>query len=67
AGRIRNLMSLYAANADLINIGAYKSGSNKMLDEAIEKMEAINEFLQQKVDDKVAFEQSVERMRAVVS
>lgn len=67
AGRIRNLMSLYAANADLINIGAYKSGSNNMLDEAIEKMEAINEFLQQKVDDKVAFEQSVERMRAVVS
>lgn len=67
AGKMRNLMSLYAANSDLINIGAYKSGSNKMLDEAIEKMDGINGFLQQKVDDKVAFEQSVEQIKAVVS
>ncbi len=67
AGKMRNLMSLYSANSDLINIGAYKSGTNRMLDEAIAKMEGINEFLQQKVDEKVEFDRSVEKMKAVIA
>lgn len=67
AGKIRNLMSLYSSNSDLINIGAYKSGSNKMLDEAIEKMDGINRFLRQKVDEKIVFDETVERMGAVIA
>ncbi len=67
AGRIRNLMSLYSANSDLINIGAYKKGSNQVLDEAIEKMGGINEFLQQKVDEKLVFSESIKKMKAAVS
>ncbi len=67
AGEIRNLISAYAANSDLINIGAYKSGSNRKLDEAIEKMERINEFLQQKTDEKVSYDESVRCLKAAVS
>jgi flagellum-specific ATP synthase len=67
AGKLRNLMSIYSANSDLINIGAYKSGTNRLLDEAIARMDGINEFLQQKVDEKVDYHQSVERMKAVIA
>ncbi|MFZ2539023.1 MAG: flagellar protein export ATPase FliI [Oscillospiraceae bacterium] len=56
AGRFRNLMSLYRENQDLISIGAYKSGSNPELDFAIQHIEAMNDFLKQKVDVKCSFE-----------
>lgn len=64
AGKMRNLMSIYEANSDLINIGAYKSGSNPMLDEAIARIEGINQFLRQRVDEKIAFEDCIEWMKA---
>lgn len=67
AGKMRNLMSIYEANSDLINIGAYKSGSNRMLDESIEKMQDINQFLQQKVDEKISYGDSVQRLKAAIS
>ena len=67
AGRIRNLMSVYDANYDLVNIGAYKSGSNPALDKAIEKIDGIHEFLQQKVDENVEFQQSVDQMKVIVA
>ncbi len=60
-------MSLYQENADLISIGAYKSGSNPELDDAINRMPAINEFLQQPVDHKVDFMETTELMNEIVS
>ncbi len=59
ASKIRKIMSLYQENADLISIGAYKSGTNPELDEAIQFMPAINEFLQQTVDVKFEFDETV--------
>lgn len=67
AGQMRNMMAIYDTNYDLINIGAYKSGSNRALDEAIEKIDEINSFLQQKVDEKVDYEDCVKLMKAAVS
>lgn len=63
AGKLRNLLSVYDANYDLVNIGAYKSGSNRVLDEALSKMDKINEFLQQNVYDKIPYDESVEIMK----
>ena len=67
AGKIRNLMSVYDANYDLVNIGAYKSGTNPALDQALGKIDGINRFLQQKVDGKFTFEQSVDLMKAIIT
>ncbi|MDD2294321.1 MAG: flagellar protein export ATPase FliI [Eubacteriales bacterium] len=67
AGQIRNLMSVYDANYDLVNIGAYKSGTNPALDRAIDKIDGIHRFLQQEVDEKVEFQQCVDQMKGVVS
>lgn len=59
AGQLRNLLSLYNSNFDLISIGAYKHGTNPQLDEAISKIDAINGFLMQAVDDSVSFDETV--------
>lgn len=59
-------MSLYQENADLISIGAYKTGSNPELDDAIGRMPAINEFLQQPVDVKVEFSDTVDMINEIL-
>ncbi|MBQ8435634.1 MAG: FliI/YscN family ATPase [Oscillospiraceae bacterium] len=67
ASKIRKIMSLYQENADLISIGAYKSGTNPELDDAIQRMQAINEFLQQPVSEKVDFEDTVAMMTEIIA
>jgi flagellum-specific ATP synthase len=52
AGIIRRLMAIYAEHEDIINVGAYHAGSNPNIDEAIQKHEAIAQFLRQEVDEK---------------
>ena len=66
AGRMRNLMSVYDTNYDLVNIGAYKSGTNRPLDEAISKIDKINEYLQQNIYDKFPYDDSVEKLKAAI-
>lgn len=67
AGQLRNFMSIYDANIDLISIGAYKSGSNLALDHALAKIEGIHQFLQQEINEKFAFEDTIEFMTKAVS
>ena len=59
AGECKMLMATHREAEDLINIGAYKSGSNPDIDRAIEKMKEINAFLLQDVETKFVFEDSV--------
>jgi flagellum-specific ATP synthase len=47
AGALRMLMSAYARAEDLIRIGAYKPGTDALLDKAIAALPVINSFLQQ--------------------
>ena len=49
----------------MINIGAYKSGSNKNIDYAIEKIDLVNQFLLQGVDEKFSFEDEIEMLNAI--
>ena len=59
AGRLKNVMATYAEAEDLINIGAYKRGSNAGIDYAIDKIEAVNEFLKQGTEEKISMEESL--------
>ncbi len=59
AGKLKNVLATYSEAEDLINIGAYKSGSNPSIDYAISKIDAVNEFLLQDVEAKYTFEESV--------
>ncbi|MEG2769594.1 MAG: FliI/YscN family ATPase, partial [Oscillospiraceae bacterium] len=65
AARMRNLMALYADNQDLISIGAYRSGNNALLDEAIEKMPQIDEFLCQVVDEKQTLPETIAKLEGI--
>ena len=52
AGIMRRHLAEYAAAEDLINVGAYKSGANQRIDEAIAKREVLEKFLVQTVEEK---------------
>lgn len=52
AGKLKNVLATYSESEDLINIGAYKKGSNPGIDYAIEKIDAVNAFLMQDVEEK---------------
>ena len=65
AGRLKNVLATYNEAEDLINIGAYKSGSNPNIDNAIAKISQVNEFLQQDVNEKYDFEESVQAMKQI--
>lgn len=63
ATKIRDLLALHAQNADLISIGAYKPGMNPKLDLAVQKIDSINAFLTQQVDEKFSFEETLASMK----
>ena len=65
AGKLKNVMATYNEAEDLINIGAYKSGSNKEIDYAISKIGAVNSFLMQQVDEKFTFDETIELLKGI--
>ena len=50
---------------DLISIGAYKAGTNHRLDYAISKIDKINSFLKQKVEESFTFDEIVEELKKI--
>ena len=62
AMKLRRLWTTYSQNRDLVQVGAYQSGTNLELDEAIGKKSAIDEFLKQDQNDSFTFEESVARL-----
>lgn len=67
AGKLKNVMATYNEAEDLINIGAYKSGSNPEIDYAIKKIRAVNEFLCQGTDEKFNFDEEIQLLEDVFS
>lgn len=65
AGKLKNVLATYGEAEDLINIGAYKSGSNPDIDFAISKIHQVNEFLMQDVDSKYQFEEEVSMLSGI--
>ncbi len=67
AATVRELLAVYRANEDLINIGAYAKGSNPRVDLAIKMYPAIQKFLRQEIEEKVSLEQTVELLQNLVA
>ena len=65
AGQLKSIMATYQESEDLINIGAYKSGSNKNIDYAIEKIDEVNGFLRQQTDEKFTFEEEIRALEDI--
>ena len=66
ASELRDILSLYAQNEDLISIGAYKAGTNPRLDNAISRIQKINDFLMQRTGESFTMEQTVKTMRQIL-
>jgi len=66
AGNLKNILATYNEAEDLINIGAYKKGSNPRIDYAIEKIDSVNEFLMQDIDEKVNFDDTLRQLLDIV-
>lgn len=62
AKRIRQLLGVYEEKSDLIQIGAYKHGSDKTVDEAIHYHSIIQSFLQQETMEDAFFNETIDKM-----
>lgn len=62
ASNLKDLMATYRESEDLINIGAYKEGSNAKIDTAIKVNGDINNFLRQKTHEKSDYYDTLENM-----
>ena len=58
--KIKRLMAVYEENYDLINLGAYKMGSDPLIDEALNKRASILSLLAQAPDQKIDLSTSLE-------
>lgn len=62
AQRVRKLMSVYRENEDLISVGAYRRGTNKVIDGAIDMRDIISQVHQQRPDETSPMAQSVDHL-----
>lgn len=67
AGKARSVMAVYRESEDLINIGAYAAGSNKKIDYAISRIDAINTFLCQGFNEAATMEETLRDLGVLVS
>ncbi len=56
---VRELLGAYRDHEDLISIGAYRRGSNRSVDLAIDLQDEMNRFLRQRVDEPVKLTDAV--------
>ncbi len=62
---MRQLISSYQRNRDLINVGAYAAGSDALVDEAIARHDKINVFLQQGIQERADISTSLGQLSAL--
>ncbi len=62
ARTVRQLLAAYREHEDLISIGAYRVGSNPVVDTAIEMRPAINAFLCQAIEEPSSLDQTVRQL-----
>lgn len=66
ANAMRALVATYREAEDLINIGAYRKGSNPRIDQAIQLHDAIEAFLRQDIEEASAFDETSHLMQQIV-
>ncbi|HEX5515654.1 MAG TPA: FliI/YscN family ATPase [Gammaproteobacteria bacterium] len=65
AKEVVDLLSIYERSKDLVEVGAYRAGSNPKLDRALKLMPEIDRFLQQSLDEKTSGSESTRRLSGI--
>jgi flagellum-specific ATP synthase len=63
--RFKQLYSRYQRSRDLISVGAYVAGSDVLLDQAIKLYPQLEHFLQQNLDQRADFDNSVNQLHSL--
>ena len=64
--KFKKLYALYKENEVLIRIGAYQKGVDKELDEAVDKIEKMKQFMLQTPDEQFNFEQTIQILKSIM-
>jgi flagellum-specific ATP synthase len=67
AQKFRSVLAAYLQSEDLINIGAYVSGSNPAIDKAVELIGPINNFLRQEIYEHNTFNETIAKLKSLLS
>jgi flagellum-specific ATP synthase len=67
ASTLRDMLATYRDAEDLINIGAYVQGSNRAIDRAITRIDAIQRFLRQDVEERSDYAETISQLTGLVS
>ena len=67
AQRLRMVLAKYKELEILVQIGEYEKGADKEADDALAKIDAVNKFLCQGLDEYSSFEQTLDALKKVVS
>jgi flagellum-specific ATP synthase len=65
AGKYKEMLATYRQAEDLINIGAYKQGSNPKIDLAVSRIEKILGYVRQEIHENEGFESSLASLREI--
>ncbi|MEJ2200777.1 MAG: FliI/YscN family ATPase, partial [Desulfuromonadaceae bacterium] len=65
SGELREILATYREAEDLINIGAYVSGSNPRIDRSVAKIEAVNRFLRQEMGEWFDMETTLKELQGL--
>lgn len=63
---VKKHLAIYTEAEDLINVGAYREGSNPEIDEAISKIGAIRSFLTQATHDQFSLDETLQMMQKII-
>lgn len=67
AQKARQILAKYAEVELLVKIGEYKKGTDALADEALKRIDSVNAFLKQGLDEKSSFEETLGALKKVVS
>lgn len=65
ARKVREVIANYEKERDLILIGAYEEGSDPKVDYAIERIEDVNAYLKQGVEEHVPYDEAVDQLKTL--
>jgi len=65
SGQFKEALATYRQSEDLINIGAYKAGSNPGIDHAIRKIDAMTAYQKQAIADPATLADSIEGLQQI--
>ena len=67
AQQFKQILSRYQRNRDLISVGAYVTGSDPQLDQAVALYPHLERFLQQRIDERAGIEETLQQLASLVS